>query len=183
MASLLRVRSTVLGLLEQARGKRCVILLGLYFTRLKVNIRQLSSSTEAEVDIILPSVGNDLTSVIIREGTFLRIRWNTRIHRFYFIEPFLKTLFIVSDVSIVDDSFLGTSSLPWFYTDSVQLPGETVVTSSPHRSKVDFPGSDEHIAVRVRPATLAKCPRCWTYTRPHRDVLCSRCRDVLSTSS
>ena len=82
MAALLRVRSTVLGLLEQARGKRCVILLGLYLTRLKVNIRQLSSSTEAEVDIILPSVGNDLTSVIMREGTFLHIRWNTRIHRF-----------------------------------------------------------------------------------------------------
>ena len=83
MASLLRVRSTVLGLLEQARGKRCVILLEFYFARLKVNIRQLSSSTEAEVDIVLPSVGNDLTSVIMREGTFLRIRWNTRIHRFY----------------------------------------------------------------------------------------------------
>lgn len=183
MASLLRVRSTVLGLLEQARGKRCVILLELYFTHLKVNIRQLSSSTEAEVDIILPSVGNDVTSVIMREGTFLRIRWNTRIHCVYFIESFLKTLFIVSDVSIVDDSSLETSSLPWFYTDSVQLPGETVVPSSPHRSKGDFPGSDEHIAVRVRPATLAKCPRCWTYTRPHRDVLCTRCTDVLSTSS
>jgi hypothetical protein len=27
---------------------------------------------EAEVDIILPSIGNDLTSLIMREGTFLR---------------------------------------------------------------------------------------------------------------
>jgi isoleucyl-tRNA synthetase len=179
MASLLRVRSTVLGLLEQARGKRCVILLELYSTRLKVDIRQLSSSTEAEVDIILPSIGNDLTSLIMREGMFLRIRWNTRIHRFNFIESFLKTLFIVSDVSILDKGSLGTSPLPWFYADSMQLPGETLVPSSPHRSKSHFPGSDEHICVRVRPASLAKCPRCWTYTRPHGDVLCPRCTDVL----
>lgn len=173
----------MLGLLEQARGNRCAILLELYFTHLKMNIRQLSSSTEAEVDIILPRVNNDLTSLIVREGTFLPIRWNTRIHRFYFIESFLKTLFIVSDVSIVDDGSLGTSPLPWFYTDSVHLPGETVVPFSPHRPKGHFPGSDEHIGVRVRPAMLAKCPRCWTYARPHRDVLCTRCTDVLSTSS
>ena len=83
MASLLRVRSTVLSLLEQARGKRYVIISELYFTRLKVNIRQISSSTEAEVDIVLPSVVNDLTSLIMREGTFLRILWSTRIHHFY----------------------------------------------------------------------------------------------------
>ena len=183
MVSLLRVRGTVLGLLEQARGKRYVILSGLYFMRLKVNIRQISSSTEAEVDIILSSVANDLTTLIMREGTFLPIPWNTHIYRFYFIESFMKTLFIVSDVSIVDDGSLETSRLPWFYTDSVQLPGEMVAPPSPHRSKGHLLGSDEHIGVRIRPATLAKCPRCWTYTRPHRDVLCTRCSDVLSTSS
>lgn len=155
----------------------------LYFTRLKVNIRQISSSTEAEVDIILPSVANDLTSLIMREGTFLRILWNTHIHHFHFIEPFMKTLFIVSDISIVDDGSLETSHLPWFHTDSVQLPGKTVAPPSLHRSKEHLLGSDAHIGVRVRPATLAKCPRCWTYTRPHRDVLCARCSDVLSTSS
>jgi len=131
MAQLLRVRSTVLGLLEQARGRR-----------------QLSSSTEAEVDIILPGVENDLTHLLMRE------------------ESFLKTLFIVSKVSVMSEGPQGTSSLPWFYEDSVQLPG-----------------SDERISVRARPATLAKCPRCWTYTRSPEDVLCTRCTNVVSRSS
>jgi len=131
MAQLLQVRSTVLGLLEQARGKR-----------------QLSSSTAAEVDVILPTVDSDLTSLITRE------------------ESFLKTLFIVSDVSVIDEGSLGTSSPPWLYMGVVQLPG-----------------SNESIGIRVRPATLAKCPRCWTYTRPHEDVLCPRCTHVLSTSA
>ncbi|KAH9063221.1 isoleucyl-tRNA synthetase [Lactarius vividus] len=128
MAQLLEVRSTVLGLLEQARGKR-----------------QLSSSTEAEVDIILPEVDSDLASLIARE------------------ESFLKTLFIVSDVSVIDEGSLGTSSPQWLYMDAVPLPD-----------------SDEHIGIRVRPATLAKCPRCWAYTRPNEDDLCPRCTHVLA---
>ncbi|KAF8500223.1 tRNA synthetases class I-domain-containing protein [Russula emetica] len=133
MVQLLRVRSTVLGLLEQARGRR-----------------QLSSSTEAEVDIILPSIRNDLTNLITRE------------------ESFLKTLFIVSDVSVVHEGSLGTASLPWLYEDSVPLP---------------VSGADGRIRIRARPATLAKCPRCWTYTRLPKDVLCARCTSVLPTSS
>jgi len=104
MAQLLRVRGTVLGLLEQARGRR-----------------QLSSSTEAEVDIILPGVETNLTHLIMRE------------------ESSLKTLFIVSEVSvIIGEGSQGTSSLPWFHEDSVQLPG-----------------SHERIGIRVRPAKLA----------------------------
>jgi isoleucyl-tRNA synthetase len=131
MVQLLRVRSTVLGLLEQARGRR-----------------QLSSSTEAEVDIILPGIRNDLTSLIKRE------------------ESFLKTLFIVSDVSVIEEGPLGTASLPWLYEDSVPLPG-----------------TDGRARVRARPATLAKCPRCWTFTRLHKDALCARCTVVISTPS
>ncbi|KAI0293979.1 tRNA synthetases class I-domain-containing protein [Russula brevipes] len=89
MTQLLRVRSTVLGLLEQARSRK-----------------QLHSSTEAEVDVFLPSVSNDLNSLIMRE------------------ESFLKTLFIVSDVCVIDEGSLGTSPSPaWFYLDSVQFPG------------------------------------------------------------
>jgi isoleucyl-tRNA synthetase len=183
MTQLLKVRSIVLGLLEHARGKRCVVSDVLYFARLKVNVRQLSSSTEAEVDIILPCIGNDLTSLIMREGTFLRICWSTCTHRLCFLESFLKALFIVSNVSIIRDVNAGTSAEPWLYVDSVRLPGEIAVPPSPHRFKGHCSGTDEHIGVRVRPATLAKCPRCWTYTRPHRDDLCPRCTGVLSTLS
>ncbi|KAI0264675.1 tRNA synthetases class I-domain-containing protein [Gloeopeniophorella convolvens] len=131
MAHLLRLRSTVLGLLEQARGKK-----------------ELSSSTEAEVDIVLLGGSGDFSALLTRE------------------ESFLKTLFIVSDVSVTDKGSLGTSSPAWLYADSLELPG-----------------SQESVGVRVRPATLAKCPRCWTYTRPHNDALCGRCTDVVSPES
>jgi hypothetical protein len=72
MAELLRVRSIVLGLLEQARGRRYVrpysVLLSV--TGTNMNFRQLSSSTEAEVDLILPTVDHPLNILIAREGTF-----------------------------------------------------------------------------------------------------------------
>ncbi|PPQ69799.1 hypothetical protein CVT24_003075 [Panaeolus cyanescens] len=77
-------------------------------------------------------------------------------------ENFLKTLFIVSDALILDEGSLGTSSPAWV-----------------HSHTVDIRGTDESIAVRVRPATLHKCPRCWTYTRPENDHLCGRCSDVI----
>lgn len=125
MVQLLRVRSTVLGLLEQARGRRCVVPLLSYAAGLNVNTRQLSSSTEAEVDIILPSFRNDLTSLIMREGMSLYACWSTSTDGLYLVESFLKTLFIVSDVSVVEEGSLGTAPLPWLYEDSVSLPGET----------------------------------------------------------
>jgi isoleucyl-tRNA synthetase len=127
MVQLLRVRSTVLGLLEQARGRRCVVPLLLCAASLKMNTRQLSSSTEAEVDIILPGIRNDLTSLIKREGTSSHACWRTSTHGLYLVESFLKTLFIVSDVSVIEEGPLGTASLPWLYEDSVPLPGETVL--------------------------------------------------------
>lgn len=92
-----------------------------------MNVRQLSSSTEAEVDIILPSIRNDLTNLIKREGTFSHVLcWRTSTHGLY-VESFLKTLFIVSDVSVVEEGCLGMESLPWLYEDSVPLPGETAL--------------------------------------------------------
>lgn len=39
--------------------------------------------------------------------------------------------------------------------------------------------TDEAIAIRVRPATREKCPRCWTFTREKEDVLCERCDEVI----
>lgn len=37
--------------------------------------------------------------------------------------------------------------------------------------------------VVVRKALLNKCPRCWMYTSAHTDTLCSRCTEVVITSS
>jgi isoleucyl-tRNA synthetase len=47
----------------------------------------------------------------------------------YLVESFLKTLFIVSDVSVVEEGFLGTASLPWLYEDSVPLDEDSVPLS------------------------------------------------------
>ncbi|KAL0958174.1 hypothetical protein HGRIS_000337 [Hohenbuehelia grisea] len=132
MRQLLTVRSTVMGLLEKARGNK-----------------QLKSSLEAEVDLILPSeglTGSQVQGLLQRE------------------ENFLRTLFIVSDVCLTDEGSLGTTSPSWLYTDSVAIPG-----------------CDDEIAVRVRPATKQKCPRCWTFTRQDGDHVCPRCKSVVQT--
>ncbi|KAF8067764.1 tRNA synthetases class I-domain-containing protein [Lyophyllum atratum] len=129
MAELLRLRGVVLSLLEQARGKK-----------------DLKSSLEAEVDVILPdsATGTRLGKLLQRE------------------EHLLKKLFITSDAFVTDEGSLGTSSPQWIYTDTVPISG-----------------CDDEVAIRVRPAALHKCPRCWTYTRPVDDVLCSRCSEVV----
>ena len=35
------------------------------------------------------------------------------------------------------------------------------------------------LTVRVRPAPLNKCPRCWRYHAPAPDTLCHRCKQVV----
>ncbi|KAI0065258.1 isoleucyl-tRNA synthetase [Artomyces pyxidatus] len=133
MNHLLRVRSVVLALLERARASK-----------------QLSSALEAEVDLILPNdepSDSSLVNVLRREGD---------------IESFLKTLFIVSDVSITVEGSLSTTSPTWSHKDSVSVGP-----------------SEGTIGIRVRPATLGKCPRCWTFTRAEEDALCKRCTKVV----
>lgn len=130
MASLLRMRSVVLSLLEKARGDK-----------------HLKSSLEAEVDIILPSN-------ICMQPYLLRL-----IER---EETFLKTLFIVSDANLTDEGSLGTTSFAWSYVSSMHIPD-----------------SDLELAIRIRPASSSKCPRCWTYSREEEHELCPRCEDVV----
>ncbi|KAF8999113.1 tRNA synthetases class I-domain-containing protein [Cyathus striatus] len=125
MRDLLMVRSTVLSLLEQARGQK-----------------QIKSSLEAEVGILLER--GPLSDLLQRE------------------ENFLKTLFIVSDVTVLDEGSLGTSSPEWVHSDTVSLNE-----------------SEETIAIRVHPASNHKCPRCWTFTRAEDDRLCQRCEEVI----
>ncbi|KAJ3517915.1 hypothetical protein NLJ89_g199 [Agrocybe chaxingu] len=99
----------------------------------------IKSALEAEVDIIVPDGAS--------ENTFVDMLRRE--------ENFLKTLFIVSDASIMDEGSLGTTSPEWLYSETISVP-------------------DDDIAIRVRPATLYKCPRCWTYARAEDDVLCER---------
>ncbi|KIK95549.1 hypothetical protein PAXRUDRAFT_140435 [Paxillus rubicundulus Ve08.2h10] len=108
--------------------------------------RKLKSALEAQVIIALPSgvTRLELIELLKREADFL------------------KTLFIVSDVRLIEKSDDTTDSPAWSYCDSLSIPG-----------------SDAELVVRVEPASLHKCPRCWTFTRPEEDELCARCTDVV----
>ncbi|KZP15924.1 isoleucyl-tRNA synthetase [Athelia psychrophila] len=128
MQVLLGVRSTVLGVIEQARSNKL-----------------LKSSLEAQVDIIVPhGVETSALALLRRE------------------KDFLKTLFIVSEVVVCDEVTLDTRPAEWVFTDILHLPG-----------------CNKDVTVRVRPSSLDKCPRCWTFTRHKHDTLCQRCDGVL----
>ncbi|KAN0085929.1 tRNA synthetases class I (I, L, M and V) domain containing protein [Tylopilus felleus] len=108
--------------------------------------KNLKSALEAQVVITLPSEtrGLEFVDLLKRE------------------ENFLKTLFIVSDVTLTDKADATSSSPAWSYSGSLGMPG-----------------SNAEIGLHVRPALLHKCPRCWTYTRHEEDDLCVRCADVV----
>ena len=93
-------------------------------------------------------------------------------------EGFLKTLFIVSDVSIVT---LGADehTSKWVYTAEADLPGTNLISFKVLVETNDLRGSGaEGLRIRARPSVLEKCPRCWTYTRSTDEELCPRCADV-----
>ena len=56
----------------------------------------------------------------------------TVLTRKFATEDYLKTLFIVSDVHIVDEGSLGTTegTPEWVYSESLELPGETTLELS-----------------------------------------------------
>ncbi|CAK5272919.1 unnamed protein product, partial [Mycena citricolor] len=108
--------------------------------------KNIKSSLEAEVEILVPDDA--------QPAAFLELLRRE--------EPFLKTLFITSDASLVDEGSLGTSIPDWVYLSAFNIPG-----------------SDEQLTIRVRPAQLEKCSRCWTFTQPAGDVLCPRCLSVV----
>ncbi|KAF9239290.1 tRNA synthetases class I-domain-containing protein [Melanogaster broomeanus] len=108
--------------------------------------KNVKSALEAQVVIALPSNATEMELV-----TLLKREAN-----------FLKTLFIVSDVRLVENGEDTTDSPEWTYSGSLSIPG-----------------SDAELAIRVENASMCKCPRCWTFTRPEEDELCARCTDVV----
>ncbi|KAG8216484.1 tRNA synthetases class I-domain-containing protein [Butyriboletus roseoflavus] len=110
--------------------------------------KNLKSALEAQVVITLPSDarGLELVELLRREANFL------------------KTLFIVSDVTLTEKVDATSNSPAWGYSGSINI---------------NIPGSDAEIGLHIRPASLHKCPRCWTFTRLEEDDLCLRCTDVV----
>ncbi|TDL24631.1 isoleucyl-tRNA synthetase [Rickenella mellea] len=74
---------------------------------------------------------------------------------------FLKTLFIVSNVKLVTENSVEPTKVIWLYEGSV--------------------GQD--LRCVVKPASLGKCPRCWTFSRRPEDRLCPRCDAVIQVIS
>ncbi len=108
--------------IADARAQQCVVTTGAgahkkvryrspgaFSTHHRTIVRQIKSSLEAEVDIILP---DDL-------GFHVEFSRLLRRH-----ESFLKTLFIVSDVRVTDTRSLGDMSPQWSHMDTLQGRGQ-----------------------------------------------------------
>lgn len=97
-------------------------------------------------------------------------------------ENFLKTLFIVSEITLHGPVSAAASGIEvqageeWSYS--------TLVSSSPSSSsELDLAlnkAPADGIELRVCPARGAKCPRCWTFTREEEVELCERCADAVA---
>jgi isoleucyl-tRNA synthetase len=85
---------------------------------------------------------------------------------------------VVSDVRVLDEAAFQTSGQEseWEYTTTLHPPN-THPTEGEVSESVDIPANA--IGLRIRPACLFKCPRCWTFTREEYDELCARCDDVV----
>lgn len=99
--------------------------------------RLLRSSLEAAVDIVIPG---ELNSSNVVEPFLVKLLREQ--------EHFLKTFFIVSEVSILEEGSLGVNAPEWSRSATMELQDH-----------------DETINIRVRPSEGYKCPRCWTYSR------------------
>lgn len=186
MEVLLKLRDTVLGLLEQARSQKYVLLKEeekVVAMCANSIVRNLRSSLEAEVDIIIAdsdqmNQGHSIATILQRHSRSV-ISFHV-LNLMSASEKFLKTLFIVSDVSFLGGDTTGSHDNEWVYSSSLDLP---CTQPDGHQSQgIAIPGThtDDTLVVRVRPSTRAKCPRCWTYTRPEENELCDRCTDALS---
>ncbi|KAJ6486898.1 isoleucyl-tRNA synthetase [Mycena sanguinolenta] len=125
---------------------RTAVLAGLEEAR---GDKKIKSSLEAEVELLVPELEElpPFMELLQRE------------------ENLLKTLFITSDATLIDEGSLGTSSPGWVYISSIAIPA-----------------SEEELTIRVRPAQLEKCSRCWTFTRVSSEPLCPRCTSVVQSN-
>lgn len=183
MQMLLGVRSTVLGVIEQARGGKYVWLSSMQrFMSLKLfPCRLLKSSLEAQVDIIMPHGVETSALALLQRESMCSTLHPLHIHRLmHSTEDFLKTLFIVSEVVVCDEVTLDKSPTEWVFTDTLSLPGNSNCVPFPFfRANLLVVDCKKDVTVRVHPSSLDKCPRCWTFTRHEHHTLCQRCANVL----
>ena len=143
--------------------------------------RQLNSSLGAEVDIIVldNSVGNSFVDILRREGIFYFPVFRDLTNKEYRDLPENVIYRIGRDcnrwrVSWLYVLWLGSfgecSNFRWRMYSPIYIYSLLIMF---------LLHTDIDIAVRVRPASLRKCPRCWTFTRPEKQPLCGRCSVVV----
>ncbi|KAF9787854.1 tRNA synthetases class I-domain-containing protein [Thelephora terrestris] len=121
--------------------------------------KRLRNSLEAGIDLLLPPGGESKwreLDVLQRDPAVL------------------KALSVVSDVRVLDEAAFRNSrhESEWEYTATLHPPSGCPSEGEVPKS-VDIPA--DAIGIRVRPALLSKCPRCWTFTREEHADLCARC--------
>lgn len=115
----MRIRSAVLSVLEKARTNKYVTINScpLHFLLLMAVCRQLKSSLEACVDLNVVYPGNNAEAA----DMLLKLLID---HTHPYPDDFLKTLFIVSEVTVGEEEIPGNSDPEWLYTGSLKVPGE-----------------------------------------------------------
>ncbi|KAM6492390.1 tRNA synthetases class I (I, L, M and V) domain containing protein [Amanita muscaria] len=114
----------------------------------------LRSSLEAEIDVVIPTHAQ---KHLVLTGQ----------------EQLLKTLFIVSDVTIGSALPSDDAIHPWTFSQKLPIESRTQREASHTETLRD------EVLLRIRPAIRHKCPRCWTYSRIENGSLCRRCSDVV----
>ena len=90
----------------------------------------------------------------------------------------LKTLSVISDIRVLGEVAFRNSKQEseWEYTTTL-YPSSASPSEGEVPESVDIPANA--VGLRVRPASLSKCPRCWTFTREEQADLCARCDDAV----
>jgi isoleucyl-tRNA synthetase len=85
---------------------------------------------------------------------------------------------VVSDIRVLDEAAFRHSEQgsEWEYTATLNPP-RVCPSEGEMPESTDTPTGV--IVVRVRPALLSKCPRCWTFAREEHADLCPRCDDAV----
>lgn len=137
--------------------------------------RNIKSSLEADVVVVIPQNAVDarLPSKLLQYRK--RTRSSCSIPLISPAEDILAQLFIVSDVSIVDDQApIYTDG--WTYTRLMPIPDTKDCES-------DGTGSENYLRVCVRQPALGKCPRCWRFARESSRGICVRCEQSIEQSA
>jgi isoleucyl-tRNA synthetase len=85
--------------------------------------RKIKSSLEAEVELLVPDLEQPSPFIELLQREGVKVLADPLTFDSYFVaENLLRTLFITSDATLIDEGSLGTTSPEWVYVSSVAIP-------------------------------------------------------------